>query len=78
MSCRNHLLVEDNSYCVATKSERVKILAFREEKEVHDSLQRRRIIHQRSTPYTADQNGWAERDVKIVIQAGRFMMKFNC
>ena len=43
-------------------------------KDVDDVLRKRKVIHQKSTPYTPEHNGRAERDMRTVIEAARSMI----
>uniref|UniRef100_A0A1A9V5Q7 Integrase catalytic domain-containing protein n=1 Tax=Glossina austeni TaxID=7395 RepID=A0A1A9V5Q7_GLOAU len=44
---------------------------------LHDILQKRRIMHKRSTPYSPEQNERAERDMRIAIEAARSMIHYE-
>ena len=34
-------------------------------------LRKRKVIHQKSTPYTPEHNGWAVRDTRTIIEGAR-------
>lgn len=46
-------------------------------KEVCDILRKHKITHQRSTPYTPEHNGRAERDMRTIVEASRTMIHGN-
>lgn len=43
-------------------------------KQVCEILSSYKVIHQRTTPYTPEQNGRAERDMRTIVEAGRSMV----
>lgn len=58
-----------------------KVLYFRSDnglefvnREVQDLFSRRGIIHQTTVPYTAEQNGRAEREIRTLTEAARTML----
>lgn len=43
-------------------------------KEFQTFLKKRGIVHETSAPYTPEQNGMAERDMRTIVETGRSMM----
>lgn len=43
-------------------------------KEFQTFLKKQGIVHETSAPYTPEQNGMAERDIRTIVEAGRSMM----
>ncbi|XP_017467577.1 PREDICTED: uncharacterized protein LOC108359970 [Rhagoletis zephyria] len=43
-------------------------------KDMADIFRKRKVVNQKSTPYTPEHNGRAERDMRTIIEGGRYMI----